>query len=438
MLLKQEQLNPCEVELEVEIAADKVKSAIDRTYDELGKDLEFPGFRRGKAPLAVVKSRLDAGKVRDSAARSLMSDAYGEVLGETKLEPFAPPDVELVKFEEGEPMVFKAKVPLPPKVELGEYVGLEVERRVHTVTDEEVDEQIEEIRKAHGTMVPVTDRPVREGDHLQVRVSQDPDDEESRPVPIVVGENLPDFDSGIIGMNAGERKTIEVTYPENYGSEDLAGQKRSLTVTVLEIEELQLPELTDEWVKSTYAGDGSENTPESEIVDTVEKLRARIRALMERSAAQQADAEVRDKLVEQAINNADVCFPGVMVDEAVNDRLVSLSESLSRRKLTLDDYLKHIEKSLDELRQTYEEETREHLRFLLVMREIADKENIEVTEEDFDAEVKRIAEERSTTPEAVRAYIESSDAGESIRSRIRRKKVVDFIVHASNIKNVGP
>ncbi len=438
MLLKQEQLNPCEVELEVEVDSEKVRSAIDQTYDRLAKTTTVPGFRKGKAPRVVLRNYLDSEKVKDSAARSLMKTAYSEALTESKLEPYAPADVELVKFEEGEPMVFKAKVPLPPKVELGEYVGIEVERRVAEITEEDIDEQVEELRKAHADMVPVADRPVQEGDHIRVRVSDNPEDTESTPMPVVVGQNLPDFDKGVVGVNAGEQKTVEVTYPEDHQNEELRGQTRSLAVTVLDVEEMRLPELTDEWVKSTFGAEDSEGEDQAEKIDSVEKLRARIRSVMERSAVQQADAEVRGRVVEQVVNNSTVCFPNVMVEEAVTERLVSLSESLSRRNLTLDGYLNHVGKSLDEIRKEYEEEAREHLKFLLVMKEIAAKEQIEVSDEDFDEAVKRIAQERRTTPEAVRAYIQSSDSADNIRSRIQREKVVDFLVHASNIKNVVP
>jgi trigger factor len=442
MLVKQEQLNPCEIELEVEVDVEQVKSAIDSTYEDIAKETTVPGFRKGKAPKVVLQNYLDPEKVKDRAARSLLRNAYSEALEESKLEPYAPADVELVKFDADEPMVFKAKVPLAPKVELGEYVGLEIDRSVHEVTDEEVEKQIDALREREVEWTPVTDRPVQEGDAATVRLAKEDEAEEQPPIRVVVGDNLPEFDKGLVGLSVDEEKKIEVTYPEDYGAEDLRGETRSWNVTVLSIEAKSLPELTDDWVKQTYGGEDTDETPETERtdterIDTVEKLRARVRGTMERAAVEAADEAVRDAVVERVIKNSEVCFPEFMVNESVEHRLGELVENLNQRKLTVEDYLKHTNQSAEDLRKRYEEESRNYLDLLLVFREIVDKEKIEVTEEDFDAEIRAAAQERGTTPEAIRAYVEKSESAESIRNRILRKKVVDFLVHASNIKSVG-
>jgi len=437
MLVKQEQLNPCEVELEVEVDVEKVQSAIDSTYQDIARETTVPGFRKGKAPKVVLQNYLDADRVKDRASEKLLRSAYSEALEESKLEPYAPADVELVKFDAGEPMVFKARVPLAPKVEVGKYSGLEVERNLHKVTDEDVDKQLDAFREREAELVPVTDRPVQEGDTVNVRLSKDGDSEEPQPVRAVVGDNLPEFDAALIGMSTGEEKAIDITYPEDYGAEDLRGQTRHWNVTVVGIEQKKLPDLTDEWVKTTYAGSDAEDTSEDDRIDSVEKLRSRIRDGMERMAAEQADEAVRNNIVEQVVKSSTICFPEFMVNESVETRLNELVESLSQRKVTLDDYLKHTHTSMEDLRNRYAEESREYIRLLLVFREIVEKESIEVTDEDYGAELISMAAERGTTPEAVRAYVEKAGSEENIRNRILRKKVVDFLVGASNIKNVG-
>lgn len=437
MQVKQERLNPCEVELEVEVDAERVQSAIDKTYDDLAKETTVPGFRKGKAPRVVLKNYLDPEKVRDRAREGLLRNAYSEALEETKLEPYAPADVELVKFDAGEPMVFKAKVPLAPQIELGEYVGLDVERSVREVTDDEVNEQVDALRERSAEWIPVEDRPVQEGDAAVVRLAREDEAEEQPPIRVVIGENLPEFDQGLTGMSPGETRPIQVTYPEDYPAEDLRGQTRKWDVSLVSIESKTLPDLTDEWVKSTFGGDETDETPESERVDTVDKLRARLRANMERAAVEDADEAVRNTLIEKVVKGSSICFPEYMVHEMVDFRVRELAENLNQRKLTIEDYLKHTNQSEEDLRKRYEDESKNHLELLLVFREIVDKQNIEVTDADFDDYVRALAEERRTTAEAIRAYIEKSDSRESVRDRILRKKVVDFLVHASNIKNVG-
>lgn len=438
MQVKQEQLNPCEVELEVEVEVEKVTSAIDSTYEDVARTITVPGFRKGKAPRAILESYLDKEEIKERAARSLLRDAYSEALTESKLEPFAPADVDLVKFEIGEPMIFKAKVPLAPQVELGEYVGVKVERSLREIVDEDVEKQIDSIRERAAELVPVTDRPVQNGDVVSVKLSGA--DEEQPPLRITVGENLPEFDQGLVGMSVGEEKAIDVTYPEDYAAEELRGESKHWDVNVVGIDVKQMPELTDEWIKSALGGEeeaeGSE--PDADRIDTVEKLRARIRASMDRAAVQEADQGVRDKVVEKVIGNATICFPEFMVDETVDHRIAELAERLKERKLSVEDYLKHTNQTIEDLRNSYDEDARNYLKLLLVFREIVDKEKIEVKDEDYDAEIHGVAQERGTTPEAVRAYIEKAGSEESVRNRILREKVVDFLVHASNIKNVGP
>jgi len=441
MLVKQEQLNPCEVELEIKVEAEKVASAVDDAYIELGKNLNIPGFRKGKAPRVVLEHFLDKELVHERAANKLIRGAYPEALEESKLEPFAPADIELVKMEIGEPMVFKAKVPLAPKVELGEYVGLEIERRIPEVTDQEVEEEIKRMLERRATYTPVTDRPAREGDVILVEVSDTtkPDQQPSRQVA-EIGENLADFDQGVIGMQIGEEKVVDINYPEDYEEEELRGKTVPIRLKLIEINEKHIPELTDEWVKETFAPqreDSDEPDMSGDVLDTVDKLRSKVRASMEAYLRDEADKAVRDQVIQKVVEAANVCFPSVMVEEAVEHRLENLTEELKRRNATLDDYLKYKGATLEELKERYAEETRETIKIMLVLSEIARRENISVEDKDVDDYVKAMADEQGVTVAAMNAYLEKTVGPENLKDRITRKKVVDFLVHASNIKNVG-
>jgi len=439
MLVKQDQISPCEVELDVEIEAEKVTSTIDDIYAELGKAVTVPGFRKGKAPRAVLESFLDEEKVRSRVADRLIAKAYHEVIEEADVEPFRPVDVELVKFEAGSPMLFKIKVPLAPKVELGEYIGLSIERKVPPVTDQEVEAEIARLIDDCTPYDPVTDREVREGDVAVVELSRDdePGKEPNRQTA-TVGENLPDFDKGLAGMQIGEEKIIPVNYPEDFGDEELRGKSASIRTRLLEIHTRQLPELTDDWVKQNLTRKPEEGKePEPDPIDTVDKLRAMIRNAMEKGAQAYADEMVRAQVVDKVIEGSKVCFPEVMVEEAVDRRLAELHETLKQRKVTLDSYLRHTGETLDQVRERHAEDFRKVLTTTLVFREIIEREGIKVEEDDIDAEIREMARERKAPVETMRAYIESTDSADLVKSRVTRKKVVDFLVHASNIKNVG-
>lgn len=439
MLVKQEQLNPCEVELHVEIDAEKVNSAIDQAYKDFAKVTNIPGFRKGKAPRAILERHLDVEKVKEHAADNLLQEAYSEALKESNLEPFAPADVDIVTYEIGEPLVFTAKVPLTPTTELGDYVGLEVERNVPEVKDEQVDAEIQKIRERQAEYPEVADRAIQEGDMAVVEMKDDtkPEEEFKRNVAHV-GDNLPDFDKGLIGMQVGEEKVIEMTYPDDYQAEELRGQTVPLRTRVVEIREQKLPELNDEWVKEAFIGETPEGQePSADAVDSVDKLKAKIRSAMEKAAQDVADAEVRNNLVKKVVENSTVCFPEVLVREEVHDRFDELQKDLKQRQVSVDDYLAYVGMTPDELHQKYEEEAKQTLTTSFVLHELKEKEGIAVEDDDVNAEIQSMADERSVPIETVRAYVDSTDNMQQIRNRILHRKILDFLVHASNIKSVG-
>lgn len=439
MLVKQDQISPCEVELEIEVDAEKVSSAYDDVYKELGKSVTVPGFRKGKAPRVVLETFLDKDVVRQRVADKLVFEAYEDALNETKLDPFRPADVELLHLEPNEPMRFKVKVPLAPVVELGEYVGLEVERKVRSVTDEDVQAEIDRLIDETTPYEPVTDRGVQEGDIVDVELRRE-DEPEGRPqrVQARIGDNLPDFDKGILGMSVGEERSIQVTYPEDYPDEDLRGQTITLVTKLHGVRSRTLPELTDEWVKQIFnQGESEGERSESDRIDSVEKLKSRIRSELEKIAHAEADETVRAEIANKVIAGSKVSFPEAIVEEAVDSQLQELTETLRRRDLTLADYLRHTDQTIEQLRERIAEDVRRQLTATLVFREIIQRENITVSDEDVDAEIKEMARERRVPVESMRAYVDSTQSKDVVESRVRRRKVLDFLVHASNIKNVS-
>jgi trigger factor len=439
MLVKQEQVSPCEVKLQIQIDADKVDAAVNDTYAELGKVTNIPGFRKGKAPRVILERVLDEERVKDRVADKLLKSAYIEALEESKLEPFAPADVDIEKFELGEPLVFKAVVPLEPKIELGDYKGIKVDRKVEKVTKEALESEIQGILERHAGYPEVHDREVREGDVVRVEMKKEDEPEsEAKPQVILVKDALPGMKEGLLGMNPEEEKVIEVTYPEDHEPEEYAGKTCRWIVKLCEIHEKNMPELTDEWVKENFTPESDEGAEsEEEKIDTVKKLRAKIKSLMEQASEQAADTEVRNNVVDKVIENAKVDFPGIMVAEGIEERMETLAEQLKKRQLSVEDYLKYRSCSLEELRAEYEEQAKKELKSSLVLGEVISKEELKIEDSDVEAELEAMANENRVPVETIKAYLDRTKGMTGVRNRILTKKVVDFLVEASNIKNVS-
>lgn len=439
MQVTKEQASPCEIDLRIEVDVEKVDLAVDETYKELSKVTKVPGFRPGKAPRVMLERVIGEERVKEYAADKILQPAYKEALEETKIEPWARADVDLVEFELGKPLIFTARVPLAPKVELGEYKGLEIEREVTPVTDEMIDAEVKQILERGAKFEPVTDRAAQSGDTVVIDMKDEakPEEEPKRQVA-VIGENLPDFDNGLTGMKVDEEKVVQVAYPDDFKAEELRGQTKSFVFKLVELYERQMPELNDDWVKENFAPEPKEGEePAEDVVDTVDKLRAKIREAMEESAVGMADADVKDKIIDKIIQGSQIDFPEVMVNERVDERIQELLKELEKRNLDVDAYLKHVGKTAEELREEYAEDARVALKVNLAIYEVVEKEQIKVEDQDMEDEIKSMAEARKVPVESIKAYLESTEALSSITYRLLRKKTMDFLVAASNIKHVG-
>ena len=427
-ITQQEQTKPCEMSIEIEVEQDAVKQAFNDAYRELGKHAEVPGFRKGKAPRSILEKYLSEERIRETAANKLVMPAYENAVKETGIEPFGDAEYEVIHLEDEEPFKFKAKVPLPPSVELGDYVGIEVDKIAQVVSDEHVDAEIDRILQRMAKVESVEDRPAQTGDLLIVQIASR--GKESTETVIEVGKNLPSLDEGLVGMNKGETKTIDLVYPDDYADEELKGTTSHATVTISDIKERQIPEMNDELVKEI-----SENSGEK--LETVDELKTKIRESMEKASADLADRQVESQLVEKIVEKSTICFPEHMLDHEVAHRLQDLLADLEKRKMTLEDYLQATNSRFEDIRSKVEQAAEKDIKISLALAEVAKKENLEVSEEDIDAEIAKMAEETGYPAESVKAYIDHTNGRDGIGSRVERNKVLDFLVHASNIKNVG-
>jgi trigger factor len=427
-VIQQEQTKPCEVSLDIEVEADVVIKAFDEAYTELGKHASVPGFRKGKAPKSLLKQYLSEERVKEHAAETLVHNAYEKAIEEAGLDPFGAAEYEVVHLEEAEPFKFKAKVPLAPKIELGEYVGIEVERLTPVVSDEDIQKEIDEIRERMAKVESIDDRPVQVGDLAIISVTEP--NGEARETVVEAGKNLDSFDAGLLGMNKDESKAIELSYPKDHEDADLAGTKTIVTVKVNDIKSRSVPEMTDELVLEI-----SEKSDEK--ITTVEELRQKIRTAMEKAAVDLADRKTESAIVDKIVGNAEINFPDTVLEHEVEHRFEDLLAQLDSRKMNLEQYLEGTSQTFEQLRSHIEEAAQRDLRVNLVLFEIATKEKLEVSDEDVEAELQDMAKEAGVPIESVRAYVDKTGGKKSIENRLLYRKVLDFLVKASNIKNKG-
>ncbi len=421
-----ERQDACSTILNIEVDAEQVARTVKGVYRELAQQVDIPGFRRGKAPQVILERYISPESVRQRAIRELIPAAYAEALKEADLQPFAEPEVEVVKFEKDSPFIFKAKVPLPPKVELGEYKGIEVERPKVEVTDSDVDLQLEQLRGSHATYKPVEDRGIESGDFVIAEITSQIEGEankRSTRSALHVGTNLPDFDNAIMGMKPGERRTFSLTYPADFSDPDLAGKKAEFDVAVESIRIRVLPELNDEFAK------------EISNFDTLDQLREDIRRRLIEYRNREADREVDSKIVEQIVSRSNICFPEVMVEHEVHHDLEDIEEQVKRQNATIEDYLRQTGQTEEQLLETLREAASRRLRVGLVLGEIANVEGIRVSDEEVDAEIDRIAREEKTTREAVVGFLETQGGTDGLRNRLLNRKIFEFLRSVSNIKS---
>lgn len=425
MQVSVEQLDPCKIGLTVEIETEKVAKAVNEVYREYSKVTKIPGFRPGKAPRSIVERYVSEESVRQRAAEVLVPKAYSEAIKENDIHPYSDPDVEMVQFEQDKPLIFKAEIPLAPKVELGEYKGIEVERPKNEVSDADVEAQIKRLQAGRATSEKVEDRGIETGDLVVVDIASALEGEEmgaSRRSLIDVGTNPPSFDESILGMKQGERKVFDVEYPADFSDEELAGKKMQFDASIDSIRARIVPDLDDEFAKNIGG------------FETMDELRADVRTRMTAAVEEQADAEVEAKIVNEIISRSQVFFPEVMIEHDLEHEIEDIQERLKRQGLTPDLYLKQLGKTQEEFLDDLRQRASVRLRSGLVLGEIIDKEGIDVTGAEVEAEIDRLAAESNVTREAAETYLDTRGGRKSLGNSMLNRRVMEFVKSVSVIR----
>jgi trigger factor len=416
----------CRRELELEIPADDVTKAMDRVTKEFAKLANVPGFRKGKAPLTLIRKRF-ADDIKGEVLQSLVPETLEKAVNEAKLQPVSQPSVEKLDFHEGQPVKFTAVFEVLPTFELGNYKDLTLELPPMEVTDADVDRALEEARERASTFTPVEGRAVADGDYAQLKLVGTPTDgseplqAESVLCHIGAEETMPPFNENLRGANAGDHKTFDVDYPADYPDPKLAGKTYHYDVEVLGVKTKTLPELNDEFAK-----DVSDAT-------TLDELKAKIRENQEHQLGHQVKDMKREKVLAELVKLHEFPVPQVLVEHQMDVRLQRMVRQLAQQGVDP----RAVNVDWVSLRKRQEERAKDDVKAELIVDRIATAENIEVTDEEVQAELEHMASHSGESAEAIRASLTKEGTLDRMKSKLRSDKTLDWLAQNSQVKIVA-
>jgi trigger factor len=417
-------------QIDVELAADEVRSTYDSVSDRYAKMANVPGFRPGHAPRGVVRTRFKD-QIRTEVLRDLLPDAVQRAIAEHNLEPLGEPQLNLETAEGldplGEkPITFNVTIEVLPEISLGNYKGLNVERRKRPVADDELDKVIENLREGSASLQPVEDRGAQLGDTVTANFHGDfVNEPEAEPlnvedVDVVLGGEgvVQEITNNLLDVKPDDQKTFRVDYPEDFSSKGLAGKPVDYTVKVSAVRVKELPEMDDEWAQSL-----------GEEIESLADLREKVRADLEARSVNEADGKMRAELVRQLVEAHPFELPDGLVQHQTEQRLESVVRDMVGQGIDPRNPQLDWEKARDSLK----EQAGYDLRGSLVLERIAEEEKIEVTPEEIDNEINAIADASRQTPEQVRTILTKQGGERSIAGRLRNRKALDFLVANANV-----
>lgn len=414
--------------LEITVTPEKLEEGLMKSYLKNSKKFNIPGFRKGKAPRKIIERYYGEGVFYEDAINYVCPEAYDEAVKEHDISPVDRPEIDITEIESGKGIVFTATVTVKPEVELGEYKGIEAEKKEYNVTDEDVDKDIEVIREKSARIVEVTDRPIKNGDIAIIDFKGFVDEKqfdggtsENYSLEIGSGQFIPGFEEQLVGAETGQEVDVNVTFPENYMNKELAGKPALFKVTVKEIKEKELVPLDDEFAKDV-----------SEF-DTLEELKADIRKKKEEEAERLSKQQYEDNVINKIVENAKVDIPEVMIDTQVNIMLRDFDYQLRYQGLNLDTYIKYMNTDIEKLKESYRPMAQNRVKSQLVLEKIAEVEQITATEEDVNAEIEKTAKHYNQEMESFKSTLKEDEIA-YIKDGIVVQKTIDFLIENSIAK----
>ena len=410
----------------MDFTAEEFEAAVVKAYQDSKDKFNIDGFRKGKAPRSIIEKHFGEGVFFEDAINNLFQTAYPEALNELDLEVIDSPQADFSEIGKGKPLTVTIDVAVYPVVEVKDYKGIEVEQVDPEVTEEDVDRDIEAMRKRNSRMV-VADRPVENGDTVILDYAGFVGDEqfqggtaENQELKIGSGMFIPGFEEQLIGVKAGESKDVVVTFPEEYQAKELAGKEATFKCKVHEVKFEELPELDDEFAKDV-----------SEF-DTLAELRDDARARILESVKLQCENEAKDKVIAQVYENNKIEAPATMIADEMDRMIQELEQQMRYQGLNIQQYLQFTGSTLDDFRNEIKPEAEKRVATRIVLRSSGDVENVEVTDEDLDKELQRMSEAYNTDPENIKKMLGEENLA-FFRKDIALTKVMDMLYNEAKI-----
>ncbi|MCD8124882.1 MAG: trigger factor [Lachnospiraceae bacterium] len=425
MSVNVEKLEKNLAKLTVEIPVEDVEKAIDKVYARTKNQIQLPGFRKGKAPRKMVEKMYGKDIFLEDAVNEAVPDAYEDACKESGLEIVSQPQIEYTQVEAGEPVIFVATVAVRPEVTLGEYKGLEVEAEAVEVTDEDVLAELKKEQEKNAVTRTVEDRTVEDGDQIELDFDGYVDGEafeggHGEDFPLTIGSHsfIDSFEEQLIGSAIGEEKEIQVTFPEEYHAEELAGKPATFKTIVKKIQVKELPELDDE-----FAGEVSE-------FETLDEYKTDVRTKLEEKKAAEAKTAKEDALIAKVVENAEMEIPDLMVESQARTMVQEFAQRLQYQGLTMEQYMQYTGQTTESMIEQEKETALKRIQSRLVLEAVAAAENLEASEEDIQAEIDKMASQYGMESEQVRSMIDDEQM-EELKGNIVVQKAVDVIYDAA-------
>ncbi len=428
MAVKTEQVEKNLVKLTFEVSAEEFNKAVNKSYKKQIGRINVPGFRKGKAPRAIVEKIYGEAVFYNDAIDEVLQPAYEAALKESGADSVARPEIDVEEIKKGEPVVFTALVTTRPEVTLGEYKGIEIDKIDYTVSEEDVDNDIAATQRQNARMISVDDRAVQDGDIATIDyegfvdgVAFDGGKDENYDLEIGSGSFIPGFEDALIGAEIGVETDVNVTFPEEYHAENLAGKPAVFKVTVKEIKVRELPELDDD-----FASEVSE-------FETMTEYRADVRAKLEKTAEEKAKTETENAVVDKVVANAEVDIPDVMVDMQVENNINEFAQRLQYQGLNIDDYFKYSGTTMDALKETYKPQALQQVKGSLVLEAVRKAEGIETGPEELEMNLIDMAKKYGMETDKLKEILGESEIN-NISLNMALNKTVQMLVNNAVVK----
>ena len=409
--------------LTVTVPKEEVDKGLDKAFKKVVKQINVPGFRKGKMPRPLFEQRFGVESLYQDALDFILPEAYGNAVEEAEINPVDRPEIDVTQMEKGKELIFEATVTVEPEVELGEYKGLAIEKQDREVTDEELEEALNDAVSRQAELT-VKDGEIAEGDVANINFDGYVDGEafeggqaEGYDLEIGSGSFIPGFEEQLIGLKANDSKDVVVTFPEEYHAEELAGKEATFKTEINEVKGKEVPELDDELAQEL-----------DESVKTVDEYKEKLRKDLEEAKVNQADATEKEEAITKASDNATVDIPEAMINTELDRMMQEFEQRISQQGLNLDLYYQFSGQSEEELKAQMKEDAEKRVKTNLTLRAIADAENIEISDEDVEAELTKMSEQFGLSVEDIKSTLGNNDI---LVNDLKIQKVIDLLVNES-------